>query len=468
MAQNLGDMPVDEFRAEGHAVVDWIADYLEQGSELPVLSRVRPGQVRAALASAPPQKGEDAAAILRDVGEVILPGLTHWNQPGFMAYFPNTGSGPGILGEMLAAGLNVNGMVWRSSPAFTELEEVTLDWVRQMLGLPEMFGQITDTASASTLYALAAARERATKNGIDSRQRVYCSREANSSVGKAVLTLGLGREGLHTVDTDEALRMDAARLSDAIARDRAAGNNPVAVVATVGTTSTAAIDPVDAIADICERERLWLHVDAAYGGVAAIVPEKRYVLRGCARAQSIVVNPHKWLFVPMDCSLLYTSDPQSLRDAFTQTGEYLRTTDPGVTNLMDYGLSLGRRFRALKLWYVLRYFGVDGITARLREHMRLAAELAAWVDTEPDFERLADVHFSTVVFRYAPRGVAAEDRNSLNERLLEGVNATGISFLSGTRVRGSYAIRVAIGNIRTMEAHVRKTWETIRVTAEGL
>ncbi|MFW6079442.1 MAG: pyridoxal phosphate-dependent decarboxylase family protein, partial [Gemmatimonadota bacterium] len=430
-------------------------------------------------------------------------------------------SGPGILGEMLAAALNVNAMLWRTGPAATELEEVTLDWLRRMLGLPEgLDGTINDTASASTLYALAAARESASDlrvrdEGLAGRAevpplRVYCSEEAHSSVDKAVVTLGLGLSGVRRIPTDDAFRMDAAALARAVGEDRAAGARPLAVVATVGTTSTTSIDPVAAIADVCEREGLWLHVDGAYGGIAAAVPELRHVLDGCERADSIVVNPHKWLFTPIDCSALYTRRPALLRRAFSIVPEYLRTDegDEGaVRNLMDYGISLGRRFRALKLWFVLRRFGAAGIADRLRGHMRLARRFADRIDEADDWERLAPVPFSTVVFRHRPAGgvvepaasgssgeaadegrgtasrraagdtadgaadsagPAARDAAALdahNERLLARVNASGEVFLSHTRVGGRYALRLAVGNLRTTASHVDRAWELLREAA---
>lgn len=468
------DMSAEDFRRYGHMVVERVARYLEEVERAPVLSRVRPGEVRASLPAEPPRTGEDMAAILADFDDKIMPGITHWNHPGFMAYFAISGSGPGILGELLTAGLNVNGMLWRSSPAVTELEEVTLDWLRQLLGLPEpLFGEITDTASSSTLYALAAAREFAKldihERGTSGRRlRVYCSAEAHSSVDKAVITLGLGSEGLRHIPVDDRFRMRADLLAAAIAEDRAAGMSPIAVVATAGTTATTSIDPVPEIAAICEREGLWLHVDASYAGIAAIVPEKRYVLAGCERAHSLVVNPHKWLFVPIDCSVLYTREPASLKAAFTLPLEILSTPEAGVTNLMDYGMSLGRRFRALKLWFVLRYFGADGIAARLREHMRLAQIVARWAETSTEFELCAPVELSTVVFRYNPKTRPRSDVDAANATLLRLVNESGEVFLSGTRVRGSQVLRLSIGNLRTTEQHVLRALDLLERMARDL
>jgi aromatic-L-amino-acid decarboxylase len=467
------DMSPAEFRKHGHAVIDWIADYLDKPDKWPVLPAVRPGDVRAGLPQSPPPRGELMDTILDDFQRLIVPGMTHWNHPGFMAYFANSSTAAGVLGETLTAALNVNAMLWRTSPAATELELLTLDWLRQMLGLPsEFFGAIADTASSNTLYALAAAREmrpefHIRERGLGARDDlppilIYCSEEAHSSVDKAVMTLGFGLNALKKIPTDEHLRMNPKFLSETIDSDRRAGAIPLAVVATVGTTSTTAVDPVPAIAEICRREKMWLHVDASYGGVAAILPEKRFVLDGCDKANSLVVNPHKWLFTPMDCSVLYTRRPELLKRAFQHVPEYLQASSgEGVVNLMDYGIALGRRFRALKLWFVIRQFGVEGLKSLVREHIRIASRLAEWIDADRELERLADVEFSTVVFRHRPSGMAASELDEHNARLLDKVNATREVYLSHTRVRGSYALRVAIGNIHTTEAHVRRAFDLI-------
>ena len=473
------DMDPRAFREHGRAVIDRIADYLAHPENFDVLPDLRPGDVRTALPEEAPERPEPFEAILADYDRLIVPATTHWNHPGFFAYFGITASGPGILGEALAAALNVNAMLWRSGPAQTELEEVTLGWLRRMIGLPDSFhGVINDTASSSTMYALAAAREAA---GLDIRERglagradvpvlrVYCSEEAHSSVDKAVIALGMGAENVVRLPTDEAFRMAPEALRRAIRQDRARGFRPLAVVATVGTTGVTAVDPVPAIADICHREDLWLHVDAAYGGSAAVVPELRHVLDGCDRADSLVVNPHKWLFTPIDCSAAYTRHPGVLRQAFSLTPEYLRTAETDVTNLMDYGVSLGRRFRALKLWFVLRYFGREGVAEAIREHVRLARLFAGWVDDDADFRRLAPVELSVVAFRYHPEGETDEARlDRLNEEILAAVNASGEVFLSHTRVRGRYAIRIAIGNLRSREEHVRRAWELLRESARAV
>ena len=467
-------MQPNEFRRHGHAVVDWIADYLENPEQWPVLPSVRPGDLRSSLPPSPPLRGESMDAVLDDFRKLIVPATTHWNHPAFMAYFANSSTGAGVLGEALTAALNVNAMLWRTSPAATELELLTLDWLRQMLGLPDnFFGVIGDTASTNTLYALAAAREmhpelRIRQDGMSGRAdmpkvMVYCSEEAHSSVDKAVMTLGFGLSALRKIPTDDRLRMDADALDAAVKSDRWSGAIPLAVVATVGTTSTTAIDPVPAIAGICEREKMWLHVDASYGGTAAILPEMRHVLEGCERANSLVVNPHKWLFTPMDCSVLYTSQPGLLKRAFQHVPEFLVVSEgESVVNLMDYGIALGRRFRALKLWFVIRNFGVEGLQSLIREHIRFAQMLAAWIDDDPTLERLAEVNFSTVVFRHRSPGMTAEELNQHNARVLEKGNAAREVYLSHTRVRGSYAIRVAIGNIHTTEAHVRRALDLVR------
>jgi aromatic-L-amino-acid decarboxylase len=457
-----------------------IGAFLQDPGRWRVLPDVEPGDIRRALPDTPPATGESFDDILADFDRIIMPGTTHWNHPGFMAYFATSASAAGILAEALIATVNVNAMVWRSGPAATELEEVTLDWLRQMMGLPAGFdGVINDTASSSTLYALAAARElqtdlRLREEGMAGRpevprMRIYCSQEAHSSVDKAVITLGFGLAGVRHIPTDDQLRMDVGALRGAIDEDRRNGIRPLAVVATVGTTSTTAIDPVPEIAAICAAENIWLHVDAAYGGSAAVIPEYRWILQGCEHAHSLVVNPHKWLFVPIDCSVLYTTRPDLMRSAFSLVPDYLVTAEAGVArNLMDYGVSLGRRFRALKLWFVLRYFGVNRIADVLRNHINLAAELETWVRSDPSFEVMAPRNFSVVVLRYRPPGVAEPDLEKLNARILDAVNASGEAFLSHTKVRGRYAIRVAIGNLRTERAHVARVWELIRASADSL
>ncbi len=449
------DMSADEFREWGHKFVDWIADYLAHPERYPVLSQVEPGSIRRQLPASPPQKPEPMEAMLRDVDQIIMPGITHWNHPAFFAYFAVTGSGPGILGELLSAAFNINGMLWRTSPSFTELEEHMLDWLRQMLGLPADFkGVVYDTASTSTFHALAAARETVGEAALP--LRVYTSNQAHSSVEKAALAIGVGRHGVVKIDVDDQFRMKPDALESAIKRDLSEGWLPFCVSATIGTTSTTSIDPVPQIADICEKYKLWLHVDAAYAGAAAILPEMRSILAGCERADSFVMNPHKWLFTPIDFSAFYCRRPEVLRQAFSLTPEYLQTSDAaGVTNYMDYGMQLGRRFRSLKFWFVVRYFGVEGLQERIREHIRLGKLFASWVKADARFEIIAPVPFSTVCFR-----LKGDDDD--NQRLIDRVNATGKIFISHTRLRDRLTLRFTVGNLRSTEDHVRMAWDVIR------
>jgi aromatic-L-amino-acid decarboxylase len=462
-------MSPGEFRREAHRLVDWLADYFEHPERYPVLARVAPGDIRSALPPHPPAQGEPFDAIFADFEQVIVPGLTHWNHPGFFAYFAITASGPGVLAEMLAAGLNVQAMLWRTSPSATELEDVALGWLRELMGLPPEFeGVIYDTASVSTMHALAAAREVAIpevrRRGLMrsdlGQPRVYCTEHTHSSIDKGVLTLGLGLGAIRRVPVDAHYAMRPQVLRDMLAADRAAGSVPVAVVATVGTTSSTSIDPVRAIAEVCREAGVWLHVDASYAGVMAMVPEWRHILDGAEHADSLVVNPHKWLFTPFDLSAFYCRRMDAVREAFSLVAEYLRTRETApVRNLMDTGVQLGRRFRALKLWMVLRYFGADGLRARLSEHVRLARLFASWVDASRLFERMADVPFSVTCFRCHPPGLDdGEALDRLNEQLLEAVNATGEIFVSHTKLEGRYVIRLAVGNMRTTESHVARAW----------
>ena len=467
---------LEAFRTEGRRLVDWIARYLEGGEKLPVLARVRPGEVRGSLPASPPEKPEALEAILADVEQIIVPGLTHWNHPGFFAYFSNSSAPPAILAEMLSATFNVNAMLWKTSPAATELEVVVLDWLRQMTGLPEgLFGVIQDSASSSTLVGLAAAREavpglEARRRGLvgQARLRMYASDQAHSSVEKAGIVLGIGQDGLRKIGTDADFRMDVRALAAAIREDRAAGWTPFAVTATVGSTSTTSIDPVPEIADVCANERVWLHVDAAYAGSAAVVPELRWLLRGCERADSLVMNPHKWLFVPVDLSAFYTRRPEVVKAAFSLVPEYLRTPEESVApHMMDYGVSLGRRFRALQLWMVIRAFGQEGLAARIREHVRLAQVFRGWVAQDTAFEVVAPTPLSVVCFRWRGQGLSAEDADRANEKILDLVNLSGEAFLSHTKLGGRTVLRLAIGNVRTEERHVQKAWDQIR-NAVGL
>jgi aromatic-L-amino-acid decarboxylase len=424
------------FREDGAAAVEWAARYLERVGDFPVLAQVEPGDVRARLPQSPPERGEPFADVLRDLDEIILPGITHWQSPRFFAYFSVSAAEPGILAELLAATLNSVAFLWRTSPASTELEALTLDWVAQLLDLPKGWhGHIEDTASTSTLAALAAARETTGRNV------VVCSEHAHSSVDKAAKLLGLEVRKTPT-DDEFRLRVDALDLADA-----------AALVATVGTTSIASVDPVPALADACADAGAWLHVDAAYAGSAWVCPELRWSQAGVERADSLVVNAHKWLFTPMDCSLLWTSRPEDLRRAFSLVPEYLRTSEE-VESLSEYGPALGRRFRSLKLWAVLRCYGREGIQARIREAVRLAELFEGWVREEPGWEVCAPRHFSLVCFRH-------DGTDEHNEEIVERVNRSGEAFLSHTRLGGRYVLRLAVGNERTTEDDLERVWRAV-------
>jgi len=469
----LGDMSPGDFRDAAHRVADLAADYLERLPAYDVLPKIAPGATRAKLPGAPPAAPEPLDAILADYRSIVEPYITHWQHPMFMAYFPSVASGPGILGEWLSATLNSNVMLWRNAPSSTELEEVVVSWLRQMLGLPQTFdGMFTDTASISSLLSIVAARHAvpglaARDEGLSGRDgvgrlRMYASTEAHSSIEKAAIVAGIGRSGLRRIPADGEYRMIASALQEAIVEDRAAGWTPFCVVATLGTTSSTSVDPCEAIAAVCRRERLWLHVDAAYAGAAAIVPEMRPLLAGWEHADSIVVNPHKWMFTPFDASLLLFRTPETFRDAFSIVPEYLRTPEAGgVHNFNEYGIQLGRRFRALKMWMQIRWFGVEGVAARLRDHVRLAQLFRNWVDADPDWELLAPVPFSTICFRYK-NGV---DLDAVNAAILERVNAGGQVFLSHTKLSGTYALRVALGNPRQTDEHVARCWAFLKAAA---
>lgn len=466
----LGDMPAEEFRRYGYELVDWIARYFEHLDEFPVLSQVEPGWLTANLPNSPPESGEDFGDVLKDVDNYILPAVTHWNHPNFHGLFSTSASSVGIFGDMLASAFDMKAMLWRTSPVSTELEDVTLDWLRQLLDLPESFdGIIYDTASVSTMHAIAAARERAHWNirddGMSGRTDlpllcVYASEHVHSSIAKSVITLGLGMRSLRQINVNERFEMIPERLAETIEEDLEAGHVPICVIPTIGTTSTSSVDPVDAVADICEKYGLWLHVDAAYAGPTAIIPEFRPLFKGWERADSIVVNPHKWLFTPFDLSILYSRDMATLKQAFSLIPEYLKTSDQDtVKNGMDYGIQLGRRFRSIKLWFVLRYFGREGIIARLSEHVRLARLFASWVEADENWEMMAPVTFALVCFRANPDGTA--DIDALNERLMNAVNATGEAYLSHTKLNGIFTLRLSVGSLRVEERHLVKVWELL-------
>jgi aromatic-L-amino-acid decarboxylase len=464
------DPTSDEFRAAGHKLIDWIGDYLDNVDQYDVLSRVNPGDIAKQFAPAPSAAGRPYEALLAEVDSKIIPGVTHWNHPAFFAYFSITGSQAGILAELLTAALNLNGMIWRTSPSLTELETVTLRWLREALGLPgDLFGIINDTASINSFLALAAARQHVAPE-IRTRGfaaapslRVYCSEHAHSSIEKGALALGFGIDGVIKIAGDENFAMSVDALEEAIARDRAAGQVPCAISATVGTTSSAAIDPVKRIASIAKRENVWLHVDAAYAGPATICPEFRFLWDGIEAADSIVINPHKWLFTPIDCSVLYTRKPDVLRETFSLVPEYLKTTDTAEVNFMDYGLQLGHRFRALKLWYLFEHYGIERMQSVIRQHIADAARLATELQKRDDVELIAPQSLSVVVFRKIVRSLNGKIDETASERAsieaLERMNTSGRLFVSHTRLRGRYGIRVAIGNGATEWEHVARVLE---------
>lgn len=464
----LGDMPKEDFRKFGHQMIDWIADYFENLEDYAVISQNQPDDLKNALPKSAPLNGESFPQIFEDVENLILPAVTHWNHPNFHGLFSTSTSSVGIFGEMLSATFDMKAMLWRTSPASTELEPVVLDWFRQMLGLPEDFsGFIYDTASISTLHAIAMAREKLNlgirERGMSGRTdlpllRVYCSEQTHNSIDKAVLLLGLGQVSIVKIPTNERFEMLSESLSEAIREDKMRGYLPFCVVATIGTTSTSSIDPVDKIADICERNNIFLHVDAAYAGSAAVVPEFQPYFKGWERADSIVINPHKWFFTPFDLSVLYVKDLDLLKRTFSLVAEYLKVTET-VLNQMDYGVQLGRRFRSLKLWFVMRYFGQEGLIERIREHCRLARLFANWVDDSEDFEMLAPVPFALVCFRVCPEGV--ENLDSFNEKIMNEINASGEAYLSHTKLNGKFTLRLSVGSIRIEERHLEKVWRLL-------
>ena len=476
----LGDLPPEVLRAHLHQLADWVADYRETIESRAIVTAVEPGDVSANLPGALPDRPESLDRILADLDAVVMPGIVHWGHPAFLGYFGSTSNGPALLGEIAAAALNVSAMTWRTSPAATELETVVGAWIRQMVGLPDVFfGIVYDTASIAIVHALAAARERAgtsvRSRGLAGRadlpaHRVYASEQAHGSIEKAMILLGLGASNLVRIATDAEFRLDVASLRAAIRADLARGHRPMAVVATVGTTSTASVDPVADIAALCRAHGVWLHVDAAYGGALGMLPEARWAMAGVDEADSVVVNPHKWLFVPLDFSVLYTRHPDLLRAVFSLTPEYLRgdASATGAIDYMDYGIQLGRRFRALKAWMAFRAMGRDGIATRIREHCRLARLFAGFVDAEPAFTREAPVSMAVVCFRYAPPALddAAIDR--LNEAIVARVNAAGDAYITWTRLRGRTVMRVGFGNVLTTPRHLERVWTRIQEEARAM
>jgi aromatic-L-amino-acid decarboxylase len=471
-----GDTPPEVFRKQLHQLADWIADFRQHIGELRVAPNDKPGAIRAALPSQPPEEGEEFEKILSDIDRLIVPGMVHWSHPMFLGYFGWTQTGPGILGEIATAPLSVNAMMWRTSPAATELETLVVDWVRQWMRLPEQFGGVVyDTASVGIMHALAVAREEAApstrKLGLSGRNlprfRIYASDQAHSSVEKAAIALGLGEENVQRVPTDAEFRMDVAALRAMIDRDLAEKFKPLAAIAMVGTTSTASVDPVSDIAKICREHKIWLHVDAAYGGGFAILPEYEWITNGWSEADSVVINPHKTLFVPLDFSILYVRDLERLRRVFTLVPEYLRgDTIETEKNYMDYGIQLGRRFRALKAWVIWRSLGRAGMADRLREQTRLTNLLADWIKADKRFELAAPIVMPVICFRFVAGDKSKID--ILNSEIVGRINASGRAYLTQTKLRGRTVMRVGFGNVLTTEKHARNFWELIQKTAEGL
>jgi aromatic-L-amino-acid decarboxylase len=474
--KNSYHMTPDEFRRFGREMIDWIADYYQDIEQYPVLSQVQPGEIRAGLPADPPQEGESFDEILGDVGKLILPGITHWQSPNFFAFFPANTSGPSILAELLSAGFGVQGMSWVTSPACTELETHVLDWLAEMLGLPEKFmshtaggGVIQDTASNATLSALLAARERSTnfrsnELGLEDNLIVYASTQTHSSIEKAVKIAGMGKKNLRLIEVDEQFAMRADLLSDQIRSDMEAGYIPCFVCATVGTTSSNAIDPVRSIGEICSNEGMWLHVDAAMSGTAALVPEFRYIQDGLELADSYCFNPHKWMFTNFDCDCFYVADRLGLIKTFSVLPEYLRnkaTESGAVIDYRDWHIQLGRRFRSLKLWFVIRYYGVEGLRHHIKQHIELAQQFASWVVEDPNFELAVNPPLNLVCFRY-------KDGDEINRKLLESVNQSGKIYLTHTSLDDRFTLRMCVGQTNTKERHVRQAWELLRSYAERI
>ena len=467
-------MDRETFRAFGHKFVDWVVDYLDELERRPVLPLIEPGTVKESLPEQAPVKGESMEDIFRDFQQSIVPGMTHWQHPSWFAYFPANNSPPSILAEILTAGMGAQCMIWQTSPAAAELEEVVMEWLKRMLGLPEeMTGVIQDTASTSSLVALLTAREKATgyasnQKGFLSPMTVYMSEEAHSSVEKGAKIAGFGKDQLRRIPTDDSLAMVPEELEGAIQRDRDSGLTPCCVIATVGTTSSSALDPLEPIGKICRRQNLWLHVDAAYAGTAAILPEKNWILTGIQHADSFVFNPHKWMLTNFDCSAYFVRDPGALIQTFEIHPEYLKTgVDAKVKNFRDWGIQLGRRFRALKLWFVIRSYGIEGLQAMVREHIRLADMFKEWVEGHNRFELMAPVPLSLVCFRLND-GREEEALNRLNREFLDRLNGTGRVLLTQTTLKGKYVLRMAIGSHTTEERHVREAWNLMEGTAEAL
>ena len=465
----------NEFRKSAHQIVDWIADYLEKIEEYPVKPKVAPGEIFEKLPDSAPVQSESISDIMKDLQETIMPGITHWQSPNFFAYFPANSSYPSILAEMITATLGVQGMIWETSPAAAELEEKVMNWLKQMLGIPAKFdGIIQDGASAATLCSILSARERYSHYRInetgfnsDYKYRVYCSTETHSSVDKAVMISGFGKQSLVKVGVDEELRMDPKQLKTMILKDLSDQLKPVCVIATLGTTSTTAIDPLDEISKICQEFGIWLHIDAAFAGTALILPEYRWMIKGIEKADSFVFNPHKWMFTNFDCSAYFVKDKDSLTRTFEIMPEYLKTKTKGqINNYRDWGVPLGRRFRALKLWFVLRNIGIKELQEKIRHHINLANRFATEVSQHVDFELMTPVTSSLVCFRYKPDGELNENElNQLNESLMHRLNDSGKLFLTHTKIRGKFTLRMCIAQTHVQEIHVNRAWQLIQELA---
>ena len=468
-------MTPDEFRRNGHAVVDWIADYYAKIESFPVLSKAKPGEIRASLPASAPAEGEEFSAMLADIDKLILPGITHWQSPNFYAYFPCNASGPAILGDLLSSGLGVQGMLWATSPACTEVETHVLDWLVPLLGLPEKFlststggGVIQDTASSASLCALLAGRERATRyasnaTGCDGKLVAYCSTQTHSSVEKAVKIAGLGAANLRAIAVDQEFALRPEELARQIVNDKSSGLVPCFVCATVGTTSSNAIDPVPAIAEICREHGIWLHVDAAMSGTAALCPEFRHIHDGVEHADSYCFNPHKWMFTNFDCDVFYVADRKALIQTLSVLPEYLRnqaTESGAVIDYRDWQIPLGRRFRALKLWFVLRHYGVEGLQHHIREHVALAQEFAEWVRGDERFEIAAPAPLNLVCFRL-------KSGDAANQALLERLNRSGELYLTHTKLNDRFTLRICVGQTNTRREHVERAWKRIREEARA-
>ena len=467
-----------DFRKRAHQMVDWMSDYLEQVDNYPVMSQVKPGDIKAQLPNLPPTTAESFEQIIADVDKVIMPGITHWGSSNFFAYFPASKSEASILAEMMMASLGTQGMLWLTSPAATELEEQMMQWLRQMMGLPEyMQGVIQDTASSATLAAILSAREKASnwainERGFTTQEKfvVYSSNQVHSSIDKAVKIAGIGIENLRRIPTDENFAMIPNALKAQIEKDKREGFQPLCVVSALGTTSSTALDPIDAIGSICEAYGIWHHVDAAYAGAALLLPECRYMAIGMEKADSFVFNPHKWMFVNFDCSVYFVKDAQTLKRTFSVNPEYLRTSnDDEVTNYRDWHIQLGRRFRALKLWFVIRSYGVEGLQEKLRSHIAMGQWLKTEIENHPQFELMAPVPLNLVCFRFLPpQCTNADEINQFNEHLLNALNATGKIFITHTKLNGMYTLRLVPGNFHVSLAHVQRAWELIKKTAISL